>query len=280
MKPDLEMTGERVLEDDYQRSIGGYTIYAMHAASYAFAEPLCIGKRVLDLGCGSGYGTHRIAQHAAETYGVDVASDAIAFARARYVKSNLHFARIDAGARLPFDEGSFDVVLSFQVIEHVKDDAAYLREARRVMKAGGTLVLITPDRRHRLLPGQKPWNRWHLREYGLDELADLAARQFNVVRRLRMGAAWPIAKVEIERYVRTKWLTLPMTLPFVPEPLRIAGLNALHRLMGAGAGARKPLAESIGGYDFGEQDFVIGEDPPNSLNLVIVAERAPDDALD
>ncbi|HEY4529478.1 MAG TPA: methyltransferase domain-containing protein [Luteimonas sp.] len=274
MKPNLEVTGERVLEDDYRQSLGGYTIYAMHAASYAFAEPLCAGKRVLDLGCGSGYGTHRIAGHAAEVHGVDVAADAVAFADARYRKSNLHFRQVAAGARLPFEDGSFDVVLSFQVIEHVEDPAGYLGEAHRVLAPGGSLVLITPDRRNRLLPMQRPWNRWHLHEYSLEELAGFAARQFRVVRRLRMGAPWAIARVEIERYARTKWLTLPMTLPFMPEWVRVAGLDVVHRLMGARTTRRAP--EPQAGYGFGEADFIIAEDPPNSLNLVVVAERGPD----
>ena len=279
MKIDLEPTGERVLEDAYMQSLGTYTIYAMHAASYAFAEPLCTGKKVLDFGCGSGYGTHRISGLAREAYGVDVAADAVLYAKTRYHNENLHFLQIDPQSPLPLAAGSFDVVLSFQVIEHVNDDDAYLSEARRLLKPGGTLVLITPDRRNRLLPGQKPWNRWHLREYGMTQLAHRVRRHFHVKSELRMGAPRDIAATEIDRYTRTKWLTLPVTLFFVPESLRRTALDFVHAVIGKLKRSR-PLVPGIttADYDFDETDFIISPDPPCSMNLIIVAERTQEDS--
>src|SRR3546814_14268249 len=103
---------------------------------------------------------------------MDVAGYAIAYAKSHYTNENLHFLKVQADSPLPYPAASFDVVLSFQVIEHVLDDDAYLREARRILKPGGTLVVITPDRKNRLLPGQKPWNRWHVREYGMSDLVE------------------------------------------------------------------------------------------------------------
>src|SRR3546814_6614922 len=94
----------------------------MHAASYGFVEPLCSGEKVLDLGCGSGYGTHRISKLAEEAHGADVAGDAIAYAKSHYTNENLHFLKVQADSPLPYPAASFDVVLSFQVIEHVLDD--------------------------------------------------------------------------------------------------------------------------------------------------------------
>lgn len=270
MKIQLEPTGERVLEDAYMKSLGTYTIYAMHAASYRFVEPLCAGKRVLDLGCGSGYGTHRISKLAEQAYGVDVADDAIAYATARYVNPNLRFLRIETGHPLPFEDAFFDVILSFQVIEHVDDDDAYLREASRLLKPDGTLVVITPDRKNRLLPAQKPWNRWHVREYGMEELTRRISRHFHVVSKLRMGADWSIAATEIKRYARTKWLTLPFTLPFIPEALRIGALNLAHAFLGKGGSSQQPAGTPDYGFD--ESDFIIDDDPPNSMNLIVVAE--------
>lgn len=271
MKTELEPSGERVIEDAYHRSLGAYVIYIMHAASYLFAEPYCQGKRVLDLGCGSGYGAARIAGVAAAVTGVDVAADAVAFAQARYSAANLDYRLVVPDARLPFDDGSFDVVLSFQVIEHVVDEVGYLREARRVLRPGGTMIIITPDRQHRLLPGQKPWNRWHLREYSDASLAAIVAPVLEVESALRMGAHHDIIGAELRRYRWTKWLTLPLTLPFMPETLRRRGLDLLHVIKGQDTAVSAEASEARTDFGFDERAVVIAPDVPHSLNLVLVA---------
>ena len=80
MNHTMNITGERLVEEPYRSSLGGYVIYLMHAASYRFAEKYCQGMRVLDLGCGSGYGAGAIAEHAKEVHAVDVSAEAIEFA--------------------------------------------------------------------------------------------------------------------------------------------------------------------------------------------------------
>lgn len=274
MKIELEPTGERVIEDAYHRSPGAYVIYVMHAASYAFAEPLCAGHRVLDLGCGSGYGACRIAGVASSVVGVDVAQDAVAFARDRYRRSNLSFMAIEPDGPLPFDAGQFDVVLSFQVIEHVGNVRGYLEEARRVLRPGGIMVIITPDRKHRLLPGQRPWNRWHLREYSAAGLVREVSPVFELDAILRMGAARPVARIELARYRWTKWATLPVTLPVFPDAFRRWALDRLHRVKGMGpkVSAAEPEAKPAD-FGFDERAMEISPDPPNSLNIVLVARK-------
>jgi SAM-dependent methyltransferase len=270
---DLEVSGERMIEAAYVGSLDAYVIYVMHTASYSFARQFCAGKVVLDLGCGSGYGAASIGEQAEHVVGVDVDGDAVAFAQQRYSRANVSFSRIEAGKELPFADNSFDVVLSFQVIEHVRDDGGYLKEAHRVLRPGGVVVLVTPDRQHRLMPGQRPWNRWHVREYSGAQLERKVGQHFEIVASLKMGAAWDVAGVEIRRYRKTKWLTLPFTLPVVPDAVRRLGLDLLHALRGkpgsVDAGKGIPLTE----FGFDHDAMLITEDPPNSLNLVIVGRK-------
>ena len=162
----LEPTGERLVVEHYKSSPEDYVIYLMHQVSYRFAKPLVRGKRVLDLGCGSGYGSAELAKVATEVHAVDVAEDVVAYAREHYKRENLTYTRIDPETPLPFADGAFDAVISFQVFEHVVDVRHHLSEVRRVLAPGGQLVLATPDRSTRLLPLQRPWNRWHVKEYG------------------------------------------------------------------------------------------------------------------
>lgn len=274
MTMELEPTGERVIEDAYRDSLGGYVIYLMHMASYRFARAHCVGKKVLDLGCGSGYGIASLADAAAETVGVDVSPEAVAFASERYRANNLTFQRIDPNAPLPFADQSFDTVLSFQVIEHVSDEAAYLREARRVLKPGGVMIIVTPDRTLRLLPMQKPWNRWHLREYSAASLERIVAPWLHIESSLRMGAPDEIARVETRRYRTAKWMLLPVTLPFVPEFIRRRALDAVHRIRGQRASVPATQTNDPMTFAFDESAMLIAEHVPNPLNLVLLARRA------
>lgn len=269
----LESTGERVIEDAYQNSLGGYVIYLMHKASYQFVRKICAGRNVLDLGCGSGYGAASLADTALHVTAVDVSAEAAAYAADRYKAPNLIFQAIAADATLPFVDESFDVVLSFQVIEHVSDEAHYFREARRVLKRGGMMVVITPDRRLRLLPYQKPWNRWHLREYSMASLRKVVEPHLQVETAYFMGAADNVARVETRRYFWAKWGLLPITLPFVPEVLRRFALDAIHRLLALRKSDGVAKTASPPNYGFNESAMLIGPSVPNSLNLILVVRR-------
>ncbi|MGN7832166.1 class I SAM-dependent methyltransferase [Pseudoxanthomonas sp. 22568] len=273
MKTQLESTGERMIEDAYAQTPEGRVILMMHLASYGFAEKYCNGKDVLDLGCGSGYGTARIAGVARSACGVDVSKDAVAFAQARHASSNLAYRTIEADSPLPFDDSKFDVVLSFQVIEHVKDDSSYLLEARRVLRPRGIIIVITPDRRHRLLPWQRPWNRWHLREYSRADLEEKVGHVFGIEESLRLGAAWETSGIEIRRCRKLMWLTLPLTLPFIPERLRLAGLNLLHSMRKAPEIVRSIDETPVAADPMDLSKILIERDPPYSMNLVLVARK-------
>jgi len=262
----LEPTGERMIVEHYKSSIEDYVIYLMHIATYRFAEPFVQGKRVLDYGCGSGYGSARMAAIAASVEAVDVAEDAIQHARTQFRGENLHFRSIDPAVPLPFADASFDTVLSFQVFEHVTNVDHYLGEIRRVLAPGGTLVLVTPDRSTRLLPLQRPWNRWHVKEYSADSLAATMRRTFPDVQMQMMSGRRDVIDVELHRCNKIKWMTLPFTLPFYPDALRVRLLNMVHSLRGRPEATSAPRE-----FDFDESVIQIGPGLRPSLNLVAVA---------
>ncbi len=273
MRIELEPTGERMIMEHYQDSPELYLVHLFHTLTYHFAEAFTEGRRVLDYGCGSGYGSAMIAGKASSVTGVDVSAEAIAYAQARYTRPNLGYRAIEPGQPLPFEAGAFQTVLSFQVIEHVSDPDAYLREIVRVLEPGGTLVMATPDRRTRLLPLQRPWNRWHLIEYSAQTLSSLLLRHFPAVEMHTMGGKKAVLDIELRRTRRLMWLSLPFTLPGVPERWRVAGLSAARALSQRGkrVRARPEIPRDFG---FGESDLQIARDVWPSVNLVAVARRS------
>lgn len=268
----LEPTGERVIEEFYRSSPENYLIYLFHVATYEFARAYVEGRRVLDYGCGSGYGTHQIAASCERIIGVDIAGDAVDYACSHYQAPNLSYRRVEPADRapLPFDSESFDTVLSFQVIEHIRDTNPYVSEIARVLKPGGVFVCATPDRSTRLLRWQKPWNVWHVHEYDADGLARALAAQFPNPQVLRMGGRSDILNIEIRRTRRLMWIMLPLTLPFLPESLRIHGLKLLKQFAGQG---RRPPASGTVQFGFDQSDLTISDDARPSVNLISVARK-------
>jgi SAM-dependent methyltransferase len=263
---ELQPTGERMIMSKYQSSPEDYAVYLMHIATYQFAEPHTRGKRVLDFGCGSGYGAAFIAESAAHVTGVDVAEDAVAYARSNFVRANLRFERIAPDAALPVADASYDTVLSFQVLEHIVDPSRYLSEIRRVLVPNGVLVLATPDRSTRLLPLQRPWNRWHVHEYRDAELAQLLGRYFGRVDVMHMTATPDLLAIELRRYRRVRWLMLPFTLPPMPDRWRVAALNIVHRVR-----RRRLSARPVQEYPWTVADVRIERGAKPSMNLVALA---------
>jgi SAM-dependent methyltransferase len=281
-----EPTSERVCEDRYLAREDEYLIYLFHLATYDFAVPYVEGRRVLDFGCGTGYGAHRIASRCEAITGVDVSGEAVAFARDRYRAANLEFLEIPPIERapLPFDDASFGAVLSFQVLEHVPDPDRYVAEARRVLSRDGVLIVATPDRTHRLLRGQRPWNRYHLVEYAPGDLSELLGRHFPVVESYGMGGEGDVLRPELARGRRLRWATLPFTFPRAPEAWRQLGLATLKRIE-ARRRERKPDPATTGGssqkeqsasgglarYGYDERAIRIAANARPSVNIVAVA---------
>ena len=102
---------------------------------------LSAGMRVLDVGCGLGAYVRKLRAFSDEVYGVDIDLDKVALAQ----KELQHIYQAPA-EELPFPDAYFDVILLHEVIEHVRDDGQAIREAYRVAKAGGRLIVFAPNR--------------------------------------------------------------------------------------------------------------------------------------
>jgi ubiquinone/menaquinone biosynthesis C-methylase UbiE len=152
-----------------------------HMARYRFSEPLVQDAVVLDAGCGCGYGAHYLAMKGAQrVIGIDVAPQAIEYARSRYAAENLAFAVSDVTA-LAFPSEALDAVVCLEVFEHVADCNRLLAESRRVLKPSGRIIVSTPNKQV-FSPGQRePVNPWHAREYSREEFASILASHFEDV---------------------------------------------------------------------------------------------------
>lgn len=162
----LPLTGERTVpglaEENYW--------FRRHEVVYLRLSAVCAGRDVLEAGCGEGYGADLIAEVARRVIAVDYDATAVAHVRARYPRVDVVAANL---ASLPLPDASVDVVVNFQVIEHLWDQPQFVTECLRVLRPGGLLLMSTPNR-ITFSPGlDTPVNPFHTRELNADELAEL-----------------------------------------------------------------------------------------------------------
>jgi 2-polyprenyl-3-methyl-5-hydroxy-6-metoxy-1,4-benzoquinol methylase len=150
---------------------------AIHEKRYRFALPYCAGRQVLDAACGVGYGSALLAESASGVVGVDLSEDAIAYARSRYAQDNVEFLVDDLQAPGLADR-SFDVVCSFETLEHLPNRDAFLGHVARVLRDEGVLVLSTPRANETT---ESPDNPHHFVEYSRRDFEALLGRYFDRV---------------------------------------------------------------------------------------------------
>lgn len=140
--------GERLVIKDWSsaRNSRDFTTLA-HVQRYDWVSPHVKNLYCLDDGCGSGYGTYYLASKGVKhIIGIDKSFKAIKYAQRHYLKDNLEYIPMN-GCRLSFKKNTFDVVISFDVLEHLKssDQKKFLSETRRVLKPEGTLYIGCPN---------------------------------------------------------------------------------------------------------------------------------------
>ncbi|GAB35420.1 class I SAM-dependent methyltransferase [Gordonia otitidis] len=162
----LALTGERTVPGIPAENYW----FRRHEIAYRFIAESCRGLHVLEAGSGEGYGGAMLAAEGATVTCVDYDASAVEHTRRRYPQLTMIQGNL---VDLPLPDESVDVVVNFQVIEHLWDQAAFIAECRRVLRPGGRLLISTPNR-ITFSPGRDtPLNPFHTRELDAAELTDL-----------------------------------------------------------------------------------------------------------
>lgn len=162
----LPLTGERTVpglaEENYW--------FRRHEVVYQRLRDRCAGRDVLEAGCGEGYGADLIADVARRVVALDYDEATVAHVRARYRRVDVRHGNL---ADLPLPDEAVDVVVNFQVIEHLWDQPQFVAECLRVLRPSGLLLMSTPNR-VTFSPGRDtPLNPFHTRELNAGELTEL-----------------------------------------------------------------------------------------------------------
>ena len=188
----LTFTGERFLPE-----CAGEMVYE-HWHRYLIAQQYVRGLRVLDVASGEGYGSHLLARDAASVVGVDLSADAVLHATSRYPAANLRYIAASC-IQIPQPDASFDVIVSFETIEHIMEHEAFLREVDRLLAPGGMFIISSPNRvEYSDRTGYK--NEFHVKELDRAELKTLLdpffpAQQWFAQRAAFHSMVWPVDAV-------------------------------------------------------------------------------------
>jgi len=251
-----------------------YLEYLRHLAAYKiFAKEYIYSKKsVLEIGCGTGYGANYLSKFTTKVIAVDISRENVVYCKEHNKNDNIIFIIAD-GTKLPFQSNRFDVVIPFQVIEHInpKTVMSYLLEIKRVLKEGGIFLCSTPNKKLRLLPFQKPWNPEHKKEYNCKELKNLLSKVFEEVVVYGLVASEDVLSLERKR-VKQNPFKVYIVKPFywvVKNILPNSLLVRLKRNVGSNKHSKKKQR-------LVEQEFLA----EFSLKNFAIDQSCPDDCLD
>jgi SAM-dependent methyltransferase len=233
---------------------------AEHRSRYLFAGRYVESRTVLDVACGSGFGVPLLLRAGAtRVVGVDSSDEALAEAT-RFANPAVQWLKADA-TQLPLADKSFDVVTSFETIEHIAEYEIFLKEVKRVIADNGFLILSTPNALHTQPRDGRPQNPFHVQEFTPSELGELLLRHFRDVElfghrvhpHFRPCPFWESAE-QLPRDLLGRFrVLLWKLLNRVPDPL---GDPLTHRLWGR---ALLP----------GENEFVFRRDEVDSSHVIV-----------
>ncbi|MBI4849263.1 MAG: sulfatase-like hydrolase/transferase [Nitrospirae bacterium] len=172
-EPLLAFTGERYVPwaDDPEMNYE-------HLHRYRFVKEFVKGKKVLDLGCGEGYGCLMLSDDADSVTGIDIADEAIRHASIKYRRENLKFIQ-GSMSDIPIEgQYLFDIIISFEALEHITEQDDLLREVKRLLKKDGMFIVSTPNKYELHAENPNYQNEFHVKELSLDEFNSLLTANF------------------------------------------------------------------------------------------------------
>jgi ubiquinone/menaquinone biosynthesis C-methylase UbiE len=232
--------------------------------AYVVAEPYIQGD-VLEVGCGEGRGVELLMRNAKSFTAVDKIEEALVVLRERFPDGKFMSMNIPPLAGL--QDNSYDCIVSFQVIEHIKNDALYLQEINRVLKPGGVALFTTPNRKMSLSR-----NPWHIREYLAHELKALAAGIFSSVEMKGITGNEKVMeyyeqnKKSVQRIMKWDIFRLQWNLPawMLQAPYEYLNRRNRNKLQTGD----DTLVKSIR-----HQDYVVTDDADQALDLLLIARK-------
>ena len=219
---------------------------------------------LLEVGCGEGRGVTWLMPKVERFSAVDKIDEVVKDLKKKFPQGNFSSGNIPP---LPYDDNTFDGVVSFQVIEHIADDNFYLKEISRVLKPDGFALITTPNR-----PMSLSRNPWHEREYTADELANLAKKYFSNVEMKGITGNEKVIqyydrnKKSVNKLMRWDVFDLQHKLPASILRLPYEMLNRLNR------NKLKEAADDLVA-SIRHEDYLLSDEPTQSLDLFLIARK-------
>jgi ubiquinone/menaquinone biosynthesis C-methylase UbiE len=152
-------------------------MYYDHIDRYKFAQKFIKNKKVLDIACGSGYGSQLLAKAGAKkVWAIDISQETIEYAQKRYPHKLVNY-KVGRAENIPIKGNSVDIVVSFETLEHIRHHKFLLKEIKRVLKRGGKLIISTPNKSL----GTEEASPFHIKEFTLSEFNNLLESNFSDV---------------------------------------------------------------------------------------------------
>jgi ubiquinone/menaquinone biosynthesis C-methylase UbiE len=250
-----EIASEIITSDNpiHQRLLKAYVIAAEK-----------VHGNLLEVGCGEGRGISLLMPKIEKYSAIDKIVPVIEGLKKKFPTGNFCSENIPP---LPYDDNTFDCIVSFQVIEHIADDHLYLKEISRVLKPKGLALITTPNR-----PMSLSRNPWHEREYTEEELTYLAKKYFSDVEMKGISGNEKVMqyydrnKKSVDRIMRWDVLDLQHKLPASILRVPYEMLNRLNR------NKLKEAADELV-VSIRHEDYVLSNEPTQSLDLLLIAKK-------
>jgi ubiquinone/menaquinone biosynthesis C-methylase UbiE len=251
-----EITSEKIASDN--------PIHQRLFKAYVVAKPYVQGD-VLEVGCGEGRGISILTEHARSFTAVDKIKPVMDELQKKYPSGRFISMNIPPLSAIP--DNAYDLVVSFQVIEHIQDDALFLKEIHRVMKPGATALLTTPNRKMSLSR-----NPWHIREYLPTELKGLAEKIFSrtemkgITGNEKVMAYYEQNKKSVQRITRWDVLDLQNKLPASILRLPYEMLNRWNR-------NKLQTSDNQLVTNIKHEDYTVVDDATDALDLLLIVKK-------